>query len=185
MKNKALYYLCKGLNWTHWFIIAGLCEVLEMFSDETNHLIEYAGIIFGSTFIYVIFWFLFSNTRSRWLYQIWFFLGYLGAEYYMFFSPEGGIFGWLSYDIRANIIQKIILTLACIVAFAHKLYTMSYEKDDYKSGASRRHNNRLDEKVYSATYKVERATTFREKQQAEAELERAKYNRDKNSWDED
>lgn len=67
---------------------------------------------------------LFSNTRSRWLYQIWFFLGYLGAEYYMFFSPEGGIFGWLSYDISANIIQKIILTLACIVAFAHKLYTM-------------------------------------------------------------
>lgn len=59
------------------------------------------------------------------------------------------------------------------------------ERDDYKSGASRRHNNRLDDKVYYATRKLEHATTFREKQQAEAELERGKYNRERYGLDED
>ena len=52
-------------------------------------------------------------------------------------------------------------------------------------GASRRHNNKLDDKVYNATYKLEHATTFREKQQTEAELERGKYNRERYGLDED
>lgn len=185
-KNRILYGICKGLNWSHWFIILGICTVLSILPGGDMYDLDEYGMIIGiSTFLYAIFWFAFQSTRSRILYQMWFFLGYIYAEYCMLFSPTGGLASWIGGNIHASVIQKIILTLACICAFTHKIYTMRYETEDYKAGASRRHNNKLDDKVYYATRKLEHATTFREKQQAEAELERAKYNRERYGLDED
>lgn len=184
-KNKVLYYVCKALNWVHWFILMAICSVLSTISGGSNNdLFGYAFIVFLGHVVFAIFWFLFSSTRSRLLYQVWFFLGYIYAEYCMFFAPDGGFLP-LDNDINATAFQKLILTLVCICAFACKIFTMSYETGDYNRGASKRHNNRLDDRIYAATYDLEHARTAEDKRRAEAKLERAKLDRERFSWDED
>lgn len=150
-KNKVLYYICKGLNWIHWFIILLICAALSMLSEDDSYDLEgYGMIIFISTFLYVIFWYLFHYERSRILYQMWYFLGYIYADYYLLFSPTGGLASWFDISaMHASVIQKIVLTFASICAIAHKLYTMIYEKDDYKainheSGTERQYHKRKE-----------------------------------------
>lgn len=184
-KNKVLYYFCKALNWLHWFIAIAVCAILSTISGTSDSdLTGYSTSVALGYFLLAIFWFLFSSTRSRILYQMWFFIGYIYAEYCMFFAPDGGFLP-LGIYINATLFQKIVLTLVCICAFACKIYTMSYETEDYNRGASKRHNNRLDDRVYSATYDLEHARTVEDRRRAEAKLERAKLDRERYSWDED
>lgn len=180
--NKALYYICKGINWTNWFITLAICYILpELFKGTySDSLYGYGFIVFIGNILFVVFWFMFSSTRSRIVYQIWFFLGYIFAEYCMFYPVNIGFI-----IIDANITQKIILTILCIGMFASKIYTMSYETGEYKAGSTRRYNNKWDEKIYSATYELEHAKTYDERQRAQAKLERAKLDKERYSINED
>lgn len=184
-KNKLLYCICKAINWMHWFILTAICSVLPAISGGAeSDLTGYATIIMIGQLLFIIFWFIFASTSSRLLYQMWFFLSYILAEYCMLFKPEVS-FATFQFNIDATIFQKILLTLICICILACKVYTMAYEKDNYDRGASRRHNNRLDDKIYNATYDLEHARTAADKQRAEARLERAKLDKERYSWDEE
>lgn len=153
LKEKLLYFLCKGINWTNWFIAYAFLYVLPMlFKDQYSDGLEgYGYFVLAGNVLFVIFWFKCASTRSRWFYQIWFFLGYIGAEIAMFKSTTKVPFMY----IHANIGEKIILTLMCIGLFASKIYTMKYEKGNYKAGAEDRYNNRVKEKKEKAERSVE------------------------------
>lgn len=184
-KDKLLYYFCKGINCLHWFILMVVCGILSAISGTNDSdLFSYSIIVALGCFLFVIFWFRFSSSRSRILYQMWFFISYIYAEYCMIFAPDGEIFS-LGMYINATVFQKIVLTWVCICAFACKIYTMYYETEEYSRGESTRHNNRLADRVYSAIYDLENATTAEDKRRAEAKLERAKLERELYSWDDD
>ena len=153
MKEKLLYIFCKAINWTNWFIAYAFLYVLQMhYNDQySGGLDAYGDFVLAGNVLFVIFWFKCASTRSRWFYQIWFFLGYIGAEIAMFKSTTKEPFMY----IHANIGEKIILTLMCIGLFASKIYTMKYEKGNYKADAEDRYNNRVKEKKEKAERSVE------------------------------
>lgn len=153
MKEKLLYIFCKAINWTNWFIAYAFVYALPMlFKDQySGGLDAYGYFVMTGNVLFVIFWFMCASTRSRWFYQIWFFLGYIWAEIVMFKPSATKSF----MTIDANIGEKIILTLMCIGMFASKIYTMKYEKGSYKKGAEDRYNNRVKEKNERAERSVE------------------------------
>lgn len=171
MKEKVVYYLCKGINWTNWFITLAICDVLETLRNDTS-VDGYGYIVFVGNILFVVFWFLLS-TKGKWFYQIWFFLGYIAAEICMF-MPEG-IGRFIKVD--ANIIQKAVLTLLCIGMFASKIHTMSYEKGKYKAGSEEKYNNRRKEKNTKSERSVQQPSSIssgqaREQQQAISDINR-------------
>lgn len=132
-----------------------------------------------------IFYFLFEATRSRLLYQMWYFIAYAVAEVYLFSSRTLAYCGFGFFQIKSNLLDKIVLTIACVFFLAAKIYTMYYETDEYKDGAITRYNNRLDFAIYDAANELEHARTSSDQMRAEAKLERAKLNRKRYGIDED
>ncbi len=193
MKNKALYIICKGINWINWLITLFICVTLTVISREesADGLNGYAYIVFVGNILFVVFWFLFS-TKGKWFYQIWFFLGYVAAEISMF-MPES-ISRFIKVD--ANIIQKAVLTLLCIGMFASKIYTLSYDKGRYKADAYEKYNNSSKEKSVKVQKKASQGSSVssgltREQQQAIFEINKkykegcaaiVKANNDNGAW---
>lgn len=186
-KSKIKYRICKILCAIDWLILAGLASWLENMSsiDSGNRLENYWLIIFFGHILLRIFYFLFEATRSRLLYQMWYFIAYAVAEVYLFSSRTLAYCGFGFFQIKSNLLDKIVLTIACVFFLAAKIYTMYYETDEYKDGAITRYNNRLDFAIYDAANELEHARTSSDQMRAEAKLERAKLNRKRYGIDED
>lgn len=75
--------------------------------------------------------------------------------------------------------MKVMIVLISIIAFVSKIITMAAETAQYNSESTERYNNRLDEDIYIAIDEVENARTSRERQVAEAHLEKAKLNKER------
>lgn len=176
--KKILYRVFKVINWVIPFVL------LFIWSSSWGEEDAYCMIIFVSYLLFVVLWLLYSHSRSRWLYQIWIFVGFIYAEYSMF-SVKDTLPEILEGSIEKTTSEKIILTLIAAVALISKIFTMMYETKSYKAGAGIRHNNKLDDQVNSAAYELEHAKTTEEKWKAEARLERAKLDKKRYSWDED
>lgn len=176
--KKSVYILCKIGNWLLPLIIMAVPGILKYDYD-------YIWCIYLGYILFGILWFMFSTTRSRLLYQSPIFIGYLIFMYNIYASDETifeEILNINSYN--ATVGEKIIMTAFCIIVFVCKIYTMVYETKDYNDEAAWRHNNRLDDKIYSATYELEHARTAEDKRRAEARLERAKLDKERYKIDE-
>lgn len=174
--KKFLYVLCKIGNWLIPFIILG------SFSKIDDSYIFYVTIGYA---LFIILWFMYSTSRSRLLYQSPIFIGYLIGMFNIFTSDDTTfekLLGCSSENVTVG--EKIIMTAFCIIAFVCKIYTMAYETKDYNKGATRRHNNRLDDKISAATYELEHARNAEDRQRAEARLERAKLDKERYKIDE-
>lgn len=178
IKNRKIYSICKVVNVLIYFIV---CVVwIFSLSSGKDDITGYISIISLAYTAFIMLRRWYKNSRSRWLYQIWIFLGYIYAEYCMFFPTkeeflENG--NLVVGSIEASIYHKIILTLLVIIALGSKLYTMYYETDDYRADAIWRRSNRLDEEIYKATYELEGARSTLERQKAYAKLQRAKVDK--------
>lgn len=186
-KSKIKYRICKILCAIDWLILLGLTSWLNDMSgiDWGNRLEDYYMIIIFGHILLRIFYFLFAATRSRLLYQMWYFIAYAVAEIYLFFSHTLAYCGFGFFQIKSNLLDKIVLTIACVFFLAAKIYTMYYETDEYKDGAVTRYNNRLDLAIYDAAYELEHAKTSSDQMRAEAKLERAKLDRKRYRINED
>jgi formate hydrogenlyase subunit 3/multisubunit Na+/H+ antiporter MnhD subunit len=174
--KKILNIICTIINWIIPFIIL-------INTDKLN-----GGFTFYVTIGYFAFsvcWFIWRNSRSRFTYQIFFFAGYI-IGLYNILSSNDTVFESCLHESSSSVSAgaKVFMVSICIIAFASKIVKMVLTTGDYREGATSRHNNRLDDKVYSATYEVEHARTIDERKRAEARLERAKLDKEKYSVDE-
>lgn len=178
--KKILYILCKTINWALPFFLIANGAGNKINGGFLNHVIT---ISYG---IFAVMWFFYHSTSSRWLYQSFFFGGYI-IGLYNIFTDHNTVFENMFHttSIYMNIGDKLILVAVCIIAFTSKIYTLIYETKKYNAGSTERHNNYLDEKVYQATYDLEHAKTLEEKHRAEARLERAKLSREKYKIDDE
>lgn len=168
--KKFIYYLFKTINWIMFFV--------SMSVRDAHGFQFYVTLGY---FIFAVLWYFWHNTRSRLTYQAFFFGGYIIGLYNTFTKGDTA-FEQAIHTSSDSITTKlkIILIIICVIAFASKIVTMLFETENYNLGAEERHNNKLDEEVVSATYELERARTPEEKRKAEARLERAKLNKERN-----
>lgn len=170
MKKNTLYQICKIANWALPIIF--LMYLTDGFTDVNYDTSKglCGSIILIAYFVFVITRFRGKDTRSRWTYQIWIFLGYALAIYIVL-KPES--------VIQIALFEKIIIVLFSILAILSKSVSMIFETNEYKMNADIRYENLLDEEVEFATYEYERAETIKDKKRAEMELERAKLARER------
>lgn len=168
--NKILYRICKVLNWIMPFFILILGDKIY---------IGYWLYVLIGYFAFSVFWFFWSSTRSRLTYQSFFFAGYIIGLYNAFTKNDTVFENMLDFSSEEiHISAKIFMVFISAVAFASKIITMIAETAEYNAGYKSRHNNKLDDKIYSATYEYEHARTSEEKRKAEMRLERAKLDKE-------
>ena len=169
--NKIVYRICKVINWIIPFFIMLLGDHLY---------IGYSLFVILGYFGFSVFWFWWSTTRSRLTYQAFFFAGHIIGLYNVF-TRDDTIFENMIRDSSADVAvgMKVMIVLISIIAFVSKIITMAAETAQYNSESTERYNNRLDEDIYIAIDEVENARTSRERQVAEAHLEKAKLNKER------
>lgn len=175
--KKILNIICTIINWIIPFFIMINSDKLDGGGYTFYVLIGYIA--------FAICWFLWKDSRSRLTYQIFFFAGYI-IGLYNILSSNDTVFE-SSLGQSSSILStgtKIFMVSICAIAFASKIVKMVLTTGDYREGATSRHNNRLDDKVYSATFDVEHARTFDDRKKAEARLERAKLDKERYRVDE-
>lgn len=180
MKNKILYYICKVICFTNLFILILVLTYYESQRRDDAVAMYCILVIFGNV-SYAYSKFRNKKLYDRIFYEIWYFLGYLGAELIMLLDQQLDSLGIDAIRISATTSQKVTLTIICIIMLSAKIYKMYYETDKYMEGEEERHNRRvkknnkeLDAAILKAASDIEHAQTRMEQSKAEARMERAK-----------
>lgn len=196
MNKGWLYVVCRILNWVLPIVVLPIfcyiCEILSPRVVERGETIVrvYNEETFTFVFLYFILMYVvygitrrkWKYTRSRWFYETWIFV-FAGIAIYSFLSNNLFCFNFYFFigaadEITLGFGPRVMGIIFCILICLSKIVTLTCQTEKYKAGSEYRYENLLDQRVEDAAYKVEQAKDNVERGIAEANLERAKAERD-------
>lgn len=179
MKEGFLYCMCKALNWILPIILCIL---------SVNRKVSYYGD--GLTMIliitYIVFWNVRANViyhgRSRMIYEACIFTGMIFYLIVLYKRIE-----WIGFGITTDYSEmaqgiKILVSMLSIIIMVMRVIVMIMETDDYNAQSQDRKIRRVESAVEDARARLKTAIRTGDKQkkeEAEADLEVAKDNRDR------